>query len=419
MLAAQKIISASDAARIRRGLEQVRTELDTGHFRAIPSDEDIHMAVERRLIELVGPVGGKLHTARSRNDQVALDLRLYVRDAIDQIRAAIAGLIDALLGLAEQQADTVMPGYTHLQPAQPVLFAHHLLAYVAMLERDDARLVDARTRANVCPLGSGALAGTTFAIDRHLVARLLEFPDVTQNSLDAVSDRDFIVELLAACALIGVHLSRLADEIILWSTQDVRFVELTDAFATGSSMMPQKKNPDVAELVRGKSGRLLGNLVALLTMLKGLPLTYNRDLQEDKAPLFDSVDTVRASLDIFAALVPTLRVNRERMRAAATAGYTLATELADYLADKGVPFRDAHGIVGQIVRMAIETKRGLEELRLDELQSFAPQFERDVHRWLRVDTAVARRNLPGGTAPPQVRKQLKAARKRLQQRRAT
>lgn len=416
MLAAQRIIPEKDAARICRGLEAVRNELDTGDFRALPSDEDIHMAIERRLIELVGPVGGKLHTARSRNDQVALDLRLYVRDAIDRIRQSLAAVLGALLDLAEHHADVVMPGYTHLQPAQPVLFAHHLMAYVSMLERDDARLVDARGRANVLPLGSGALAGTTFPIDRHFVAKQLGFPEVTANSLDAVSDRDFIAELLSACALIGVHLSRLADEIVLWSAQEFRMIELTDAFSTGSSMMPQKKNPDIAELVRGKSGRLLGNLVALLTVLKGLPLTYNRDLQEDKGPLFDSVDTVCASLDILAALLPTLIIHADRMRAAAAAGYTLATELADYLATKDVPFREAHGIVGQIVRAALQSRRGLEELSLSELRKFSPRFEADVHRWLTVDAAVKRRRVPGGTAPAEVRKQISGARKRLAKR---
>jgi argininosuccinate lyase len=416
MLGAQKIISDSDATRILRGLATVKRELDSGRFRAVPSDEDIHMAVERRLIELVGPVGGKLHTARSRNDQVALDLRLYVRDAIAHLRRLLAALIDALLALGERHLDAIMPGYTHLQPAQPILFAHHLLAYVAMLERDDGRLADACTRADVLPLGAGALAGTTFPIDRRLVARELRFARVTDNSLDAVSDRDFVAELLAACAILGMHLSRFADEIVLWSSQEFRFIELSDAFATGSSIMPQKKNPDVAELVRGKSGRLYGNLMALLTTLKGLPLTYNRDLQEDKAPLFDSVDTVAGSLEILAALVPTLRVDTVRMRAAAAAGYTLATELADYLARKGVPFRDAHGIVGRIVRTAIAGERGLEELSLAELRRFSPHFEGDVHRCLSVEAAVRRRAVPGGTAPAEVRKQLRAARKRLRNR---
>jgi argininosuccinate lyase len=301
-----------------------------------------------------------------------------------------------------------MPGFTHLQPAQPILFAHHLLAYVEMLARDDARLADCAERTDVLPLGSGALAGTTFPIDRAFVARQLGFRAISENSLDAVSDRDFAAELLAVLAILGMHLSRFADEIVLWSSQQFGFVELPDAFATGSSMMPQKKNPDVAELIRGKSGRLYGNLLALLTVLKGLPLAYNRDLQEDKAPVFDSVDTVIASLDVLTALVPRLRVRADRMRAAAAAGYTLATELADYLAGKGVPFREAHGIVGAIVQAAISQGRMLEDLSLAELRRFSPAFGRDVRRWLSPEAAVKRRRAVGGTAPANVERRLKA-----------
>jgi argininosuccinate lyase len=407
MLARQKIIPRRDGQRIEKGLREIRDEFAGGMFRALPGDEDIHMAVERRLIEKIGPVGGKLHTARSRNDQVALDLRLYLRDAIADLRDRITALRAALATLAEAHVDVIMPGYTHLQPAQPILFAHHLLAYCEMLERDDGRLADCLKRTNVLPLGAGALAGTTFPIDREFVARELGFPAVTQNSLDTVSDRDFAVEFLAAAALLAMHLSRLADEIVLWAAQQFGFVELPDSFATGSSMMPQKKNPDVAELVRGKTGRVYGNLVALLTTLKGLPLAYNRDLQEDKPPIFDTVDTVASSLEVLAAMLPRLRVRGDRMRAAAEAGYTLATELADYLAVHGVPFRDAHAVVGAIVRQAIADGRTLESLTLAELRRFSPAFAADVADWLSPEAAVARRRATGGTAPANVRRRLR------------
>jgi argininosuccinate lyase len=408
MLAKQRIVSGRDAQRIVAGLRAIERELARGVFRVKPEDEDIHMAIERRLIERIGAAGGKLHTARSRNDQVALDLRLYVRHAIAALREQLAALQQALGKLARRHAAVIMPGFTHLQPAQPILFAHHLLAYVEMLARDDARLADCAGRTDVLPLGAGALAGTTFPIDRAYVARQLGFRAVSENSLDAVSDRDFAAELLAALAILGMHLSRFADEIVLWSTQQFGFVELPDAFATGSSMMPQKKNPDVAELIRGKTGRLYGNLLALLTVLKGLPLAYNRDLQEDKTPLFDSVDTVYASLEILAALVPRLRVRADRMRAAAAAGFTLATDLADYLASKGVPFRDAHAVVGAIVQEAIASGRMLEDFRLAELRRFSPAFGRDVTRWLTPDAAVKRRRAVGGTAPANVERRLKA-----------
>lgn len=407
MLAKQRIIPKRDADRIIGGLRAIHQELESGRFRATPSDEDIHMAVERRLIELIGPVGGKLHTARSRNDQVALDVRLYLRDAITGIRRRIDAAQRALGALARRHATVIMPGYTHLQTAQPVLLAHHLLAYVEMLARDDGRLADCLARFDEMPLGSGALAGTTFPIDRAYVAQLLGFSRLTQNSLDAVSDRDFIAEFLAAAAILGMHLSRLAEELVLWSSQEFAFLELPDAFATGSSMMPQKKNPDVAELIRGKTGRLYGNLVAILTTMKGLPLAYNRDLQEDKEPLFDSVDTIGAALELLTALVPELRINVARMRNAAASGYTLATELADYLAAKGIPFRDAHAIVGAIVRHAIAGRRLLEQYTLDELRNFSPAFGADVLDWLTLEAAVRRRRAPGGTAPATVRRRLR------------
>jgi argininosuccinate lyase len=411
MLARQRIIPRRDAERIVTALQAIERELDAGRFVALPGDEDIHMAVERRLIEKIGPAGGKLHTARSRNDQVALDLRLYVREAIDGLQALVGDLIGALGALAARHENVIMPGYTHLQPAQPVLFAHHLLAYVEMLERDTERLFDCQRRTNVLPLGSGALAGTTFPIDRAWVARALGFSAVSRNSLDAVSDRDFVAELLAAGAILGMHLSRLADEIVLWSSERFAFVELPDSFATGSSMMPQKKNPDVAELVRGKAGRLYGNLVALLTTLKGLPLAYNRDLQEDKVPLFDTVDTLMESLAILAALVPLLRVNATRMREAASAGHTLATELADYLVTRGVPFRRAHAIAGKVVRAAVAERRSLDSFSLAELRRFSPKFEADVLCWLTLEAAVRRRSSIGGTAPANVRKRLRRLRR--------
>ena len=408
MLAKQRIIPTRDAGRIVAGLGRIRREFEQGAFRVRAEDEDVHMAIERRLIELVGPVGGKLHTARSRNDQVALDLRLYARDAIAALRRQLGELRRALGRLARRHESVIMPGFTHLQPAQPILFAHHLLAYVEMLGRDDARLADCLVRVNVLPLGSGALAGTTFPIDRAFVARQLDFPAVSENNLYAVSDRDFAAELLAALAIAVMHLSRFGEELVLWTSQQFGFVELPDAFATGSSMMPQKKNPDVAELIRGKTGRLYGNLMSLLAMLKGLPLAYNRDLQEDKPPLFDSVDTVAASLEILSAMVPRLRIRADRLRAAAAAGYTLATELADYLSSKGVPFREAHGIVGAVVQAAIADGRLLEELSLAELRSFSPHFQRDVRRWLTHEAAIRRRKAPGGTAPANVARRLAA-----------
>jgi len=407
MLARQRIVPRRDATRIVAALREILREFDAGTFPTDPADEDIHMAVERRLIEKIGPVGGKLHTARSRNDQVAVDLRLYLRAQTDAIEAQLATLQRAFAAVAERHAGLVMPGYTHLQPAQPVLLAHHLLAYATMLERDRDRFRDCARRLNELPLGSGALAGTTFPIDREFVAKELGFARVSTNSMDAVSDRDFALDFLAAAAILGVHLSRFAEDLILWNSQEFGFVELPDAFATGSSIMPQKKNPDVAELVRGKTGRLNGNLVALLTTLKGLPLTYNRDLQEDKEPVFDTVDTVTACLGVLAAMVPKLRFNRERLQAAATRGFTLATELADYLSTRGVPFREAHGIVGEIVRHCLATGRQLEDLDLAELQRFSSSFGADVRSWLSAEAAVARRRAPGGTAPENIRKQLR------------
>jgi len=409
MLGCQGIIPRRESTKIIRALKEIKREFELDQFVTNPGDEDIHMAVERRLIEKLGAVGGKLHTARSRNDQVVLDLRLYLREETAKVRRELRAVRRALAALAKRHADVIMPGYTHLQPAQPVLFAHHLLAYAEMLARDDGRFSDAARRMDVLPLGSGALAGTTFPIDRRSVAEELGFAEVSINSMDSVGDRDFAAEFLAAGAIVGMHLSRLAEDLILWSSQEFGFVELPDAFATGSSIMPQKKNPDVAELIRGKTGRLYGNLMALLTTLKGLPMTYNRDLQEDKEPIFDTVDTLHGALGVLAAMLPALGVRADRMRASATAGFTLATELADYLSGKGVPFREAHGIVGKIVQFCVAKGIGLEDLAIEQLQRFSPHFASDVHGWLTAEAAVRRRRAVGGTSPVNLRRQLARA----------
>ncbi|HEY8492177.1 MAG TPA: argininosuccinate lyase [Dehalococcoidia bacterium] len=413
MLGRQGIIPQADADAIVAGLQEILAEIEAGQFPFREELEDIHMNIEARLAEKIGDAAGRLHTARSRNDQVALDLRLYAREACERAVAALRGLERALLTLAEANLDVVVPGYTHLQRAQPVLLAHHLLAYVEMLERDADRFQDARRRADVLPLGSGALAGVPYPIDREFVARELGFSRVSQNSLDAVSDRDFVVDFQAAAAVAMMHCSRLAEEIVLWSSQEFGFLELPDAFATGSSIMPQKKNPDVAELARGRTGRVYGNLVNILTTLKGLPLSYNRDLQEDKAAFFETEDTLLATLEVLAAMVPALRVRAERTRAAATGGYALATDVADYLVRRGLPFREAHGVAGRLVRYAEERGKALEDLSLDEYRRFSPLFQEDILD-LSVEAALAARNAPGGTAPAQVRAALERARARLE-----
>ena len=402
-----------DASAIIRGLGEVRAEIDAGRFPFAPEDEDIHMAIERRLIELIGPVGGKLHTGRSRNDQVALDIRMYLRDALGSVLGKVKRFQRALLDQARRHLDVVMPGYTHLQRAQPVLFAHHLLAYVEMLERDKGRMRDALPRLDVMPLGSGALAGTNFLVDRSYVARLLGFTAVTENSLDAVSDRDFAAEVLAALSILMMHLSRLSEELVLWSSQEFHFVELPDGFCTGSSMMPQKKNPDVPELVRGKTGRVYGHLLALLTTLKGLPLSYNRDLQEDKEALFDALDTVTASVDVYTELIKGLTVQRPAMARAASSGYVLATELADYLVVKGIPFRQAHETVGRLVRACLDRKRDLRELTLADLRTFSDRFEKDALDVLTVEGAIERKAQIGGTARKKVEARIKVLEKML------
>ncbi|TYO94449.1 argininosuccinate lyase [Desulfallas thermosapovorans] len=413
MLARVGIISDREAGAIIDGLSGILEDIEAGRVEFSVAAEDIHMNMEQLLIDRIGDVGKKLHTARSRNDQVALDVRMYLRDEIDETGQLLAKLTGVLLDVAEQHLDTVMPGYTHLQRAQPITLAHHLLAYCQMFERDRQRLADCRRRVNVLPLGAGALAGTTFPLDREYVARELGFDAVTENSLDAVSDRDFAVEFAAAASLIMVHLSRFCEEIILWSSAEFGFIELDDAYSTGSSMMPQKKNPDVAELIRGKSGRVFGDLTALLTMLKGLPLAYNKDMQEDKEALFDAVDTVKKCLLIFQPLVATMRVRKENMARAARGGFTNATDLADYLVQQGVPFREAHAIVGRAVAYCLEHNKALDELSLEVLRDFSPVINEDVYEAIGVSRCVAARNVIGGPAPEAVQKAIRAAREKL------
>jgi argininosuccinate lyase len=402
-----RVLSPGETRTIVRGLESVKTELDRGRFRFAPHDEDIHMAIERRLTELIGPLGGKLHTGRSRNDQVALDIRLYLRDQLNRLLAQLAEFQRVLVAKVKANRTIVMPGYTHLQRAQPVLFAHHLLAYVEMLERDKGRVRDAKTRLNVMPLGSGALAGTNYPVDRRYTAGLLGFPAVTANSMDAVSDRDFMIEVASALSIAMMHLSRLSEELIIWSSQEFQFVDLPDAFCTGSSMMPQKKNPDVPELVRGKTGRVYGHLVNLLTTLKALPLSYNRDLQEDKPALFDALDTVAASLQVLTELMRRLKVNREALKRALQGGGLLATELADYLVERGVPFREAHGITGRIVRAALDKGRDLADLSLEELRGFSERIGKGVFARLTISAAIDRKGQIGGTAHGRVEQRIK------------
>ena len=410
MLANQGLISKKDADLIIRGLASIREEIEQGKLAFKLELEDIHMNIESRLFEKIGDVAGKLHTARSRNDQVALDLRLFVKEAIGETISKLKHFQLALLDVAEANKSVIMPGYTHLQQAQPVLFAHHLLAYFEMLQRDVMRFQDCLKRTDVLPLGSGALAGVGYSIDRDFVAKKLEFSELSRNSLDAVSDRDFVIEYEAAASIAMMHLSRLAEEIVLWSSEEFSFVELDEAYATSSSIMPQKKNPDVVELARGKTGRVYGNLLGLLTVMKGLPLAYNRDMQEDKEGLFDTADKLLTTLEVFAGLIKTLKIDADRMRQVMSGGYMLATDLADYLAKKGLPFRQAHKIVGELVQYAISKSKSFGELSLDEYRSFSPLFADDVYG-ITVDTSVAARNIVGGTAPKQVMAALSGARK--------
>jgi len=404
MLAKCKIIPARDARRIVKGLEAILKDLNRG--KRLPQEEDIHYAVERELIRRIGPVGGKLHTARSRNDQIALDLKLYLRDQIDLILREIVRLQGAIVHVAEYHAEVIMPGFTHVQHAQPVLFAHHILAYAWMFERDKGRLADARKRNDEMPLGSAALAGTSFPIDRHVVAKSLGFARVTENSIDTVSDRDFLVEFCSAAAITMMHLSRLAEELIIWSSSEFNMIRLQTEFTSGSSIMPQKRNPDVAEIIRGETGRMYGNLIALLTILKGLPLSYNRDLQEDKPPFFDTVDTLQGCLAVAGPMIATMTIRADRMRALCDRGFLAATELADYLTKKGLPFRTAHGIVKRVVSYCETQRIRLDELTLEELRRFEPAFSDDALKILSVDQVVAVKNSAGGTSPRRVREQL-------------
>ncbi len=414
MLAHTGIISAQESEQLVSGLEEIRQEYRQGKFNPGIEAEDVHFAVERRLTELVGDVGKKLHTARSRNDQVGTDTRLYLRDQIDQIRTALAKFQGVLLDLAEQNVETLIPGYTHLQRAQPLSLAHHLLAYFQMAQRDTERLLDVRRRVNISPLGSGALAGTTFPIDRHYTAQLLGFEGVYANSLDGVSDRDFAIEFLASASLIMVHLSRLSEEVILWSTQEFNFVNLKDSCATGSSIMPQKKNPDVPELVRGKTGRVCGHLQALLVLMKGLPLAYNKDLQEDKESLFDTVNTVQACLEAMTILLREgLEFRTTRLAEAVAEDFSNATDVADYLAARGVPFREAYNLVGKVVKTCVTAGSLLKDLSLEEWKALHPAFESDIYQAITPRQVVAARNSYGGTGFEQVHKAILAARSQL------
>jgi len=413
MLAKTGIISEEDGDILVQGLNQIRREIEAASFHFDERLEDIHMHIESRLFEIAGKVAQKLHTARSRNDQVALDVRMYLRDALSDLQRRLGGLQRVLIELAKTHIDVLVPGYTHLQRAQPVLLAHHFMAYVEMFQRDMERMSECRVRTNVMPLGSAALAGTTFPIDRGYVAELLEFPMLTANSLDAVSDRDFIIEFLSAASLCMMHLSRLSEEMILWSTAEFGFIELPDAFTTGSSIMPQKKNPDVPELVRGKTGRVYGHLMGLLALMKALPLSYNRDLQEDKTALFDAVDTLSDCLEVYTQMLPGVRVHPARMEQAASSGYINATDLADYLVRQGMPFREAHHCVGQAVRCGLERGKELHELSLSELQACSQLIKQDVFECLRARESVNRRTGMGGTAQSAVLTAIQAAEKRL------
>jgi argininosuccinate lyase len=413
MLAHVGVITSKEADQLVEGLARIKRDLDHGTFEFDDSLEDIHMHIEARLLQDVGPVAQKLHTARSRNDQIALDVRMFVRDATRAMIALLMKLQQALVDLAGRHIDMVMPGYTHVQRAQPVLLAHHWMAYCEMFSRDADRFTDSLDRTDVMPLGSAALAGTTYPIDRQYTAELLGFKHVSANSMDAVADRDFILEFLSAASICMVHLSRLSEELVLWSSTEFGFIQLPDAFATGSSIMPQKKNPDVPELVRGKTGRVFGDLMALLTLMKGLPMTYNRDMQEDKESLFSSVDTLRACLDIYVKMLPKIEVNGPRMRQAAGSGYLNATDMADYLVGKGVAFRKAHAIVGKAVAAALSKGKELDQLSLKDLQAFSGDIEADIFEHLTLEHMISRRLSAGGTAKANVAAAIEAAKKRL------
>ncbi|MDP2719420.1 MAG: argininosuccinate lyase [Dehalococcoidia bacterium] len=414
MLGKQGIISEKDAELIIMGLVSIREEIEAGEFIFKDELEDIHMNIEARLTEKIGSVGGKLHTARSRNDQVALDMRLFLKEAINNLVAGISGLQEALLQQATVNKDIVIPGYTHLQRAQPVLLAHHLLAYFEMLQRDKGRFRDCMRRTDVMPLGSGAVAGVSYRIDRKFLADELGFSRISENSMDAVGDRDFIIEFQSCASIIMMHISRLAEELVLWSSAEFSFIEIDDAYATSSSIMPQKKNPDMAELGRGKTGRVYGNLMGILTVMKGLPMAYNRDLQEDKEGLFDTVDTLEMTLKVFTGMINTIKINGEKTRAAVAEDYMLATDLADYLVKKGLPFRQAHSAVAALVRYALEQSRQLNQLTIEQYKTFSNLFGEDVFD-ITVDQSLVNRNIEGGTGPEQVSLALEKAKKRLKE----
>ena len=415
MLARCKIITSAESKKIIKGLQRILRECDEGRFEFSVRLEDIHMNIESRLREIIGPVAGKLHTARSRNDQVCLDIRLYLRKEIEDIVCELNNLCKALVAIAKKNIDHVIPGYTHLQRAQPVLLSHHLLAYVEMMLRDKERFLDAYKRINVMPLGSAALAGTNFPIDRKITAKLLRFPEISHNSMDAVADRDFAAEFCSASALVMMHLSRFCEEIVIWNSSEFGFLELSDAFTTGSSIMPQKKNPDAAELIRGKSGRVFGNLVSLLTLMKGLPLAYNKDLQEDKEPLFDTAETVKVCLRIFTDMMKSAKFIPIAKKELEASGFLTATDLADYLVLKGVPFRDAHEITGKTVAFCLEKEKTLTDISLPELRKISKRFDKNVFEHIALNNSVDRKNVYGGTAKKQVRAQITRLTKKLKQ----
>ncbi|MBI5055159.1 MAG: argininosuccinate lyase [Nitrospirae bacterium] len=407
MLGKQRIIPQKDAGQILQGLQAIKEEIQAGRFRFSDKLEDVHMNIEHALTRKIGAAGGKLHTARSRNDQVALDLRLFLRDEISEILQLIGKFQKVLVTAAEKHIDTVMPGYTHLQKAQPVLLAHHLLAYYEMLDRDRQRFEDCLKRVNVLPLGSAALAGTTFPIDRKYVARLLKFPSISENSMDAVSDRDFVIEFISASSILMAHLSRLSEEIIIWNNDQFGFIELPDAFTTGSSIMPQKKNPDVLELTRGKTGRVFGNLMSILTVMKGLPLAYNRDMQEDKEPVFDTVDTVKSCLRVLTEMFPKARFNSKAMQRSAEKGFLTATDLAEYLVKKGMPFREAHGVTGAIVKYCIDGNKAMSEMSMKEFKQFSELIGKDITNYITIKASVDGKKSHGGTAKNMVLARIK------------
>jgi len=413
MLAKVGILALEEKEKIVTGLQSILADIEKGNFEFKVELEDIHMNIEKRLTERIGAVGGKLHTARSRNDQVALDAHLYLKEELQEIMQQLLGLQEAVLQVAKENMTVIMPGYTHLQRAQPILFSHHLMAYYAMLERDFGRLVDCYKRTDMLPLGAGALAGTSFPIDREYVAELLHFSQIYDNSLDAVSDRDFMLEFMSASAILMMHLSRLSEELILWSSAEFNFIEIDDAFSTGSSIMPQKKNPDVAELVRGKTGRVYANLFQLFTVMKSLPLAYNKDMQEDKESLFDTVETIKATLLIYAQMLLTMKVKKEEMQKATKGGFVNATDVADYLAAKGIPFRECHEIVGKLVLDCIEQGKNIDDLTLAEFQNYSPSFAEDIQEKIKVESCVQVRKSLGGTAPEQVNRFILQAEKNL------